>query len=772
MRDLIVFLDARCLQDPSFRSRGIGSHIASLLESTPSVSGPRLRLVAMVDRDLPPLPEPVRSCVDTVVPHANPVIPADGAVFVATSPMTHRPSRFMRLAGHQKVVSAAIVYDFIPYDLPGLLPTPDSALEYAACLQWLKAYDLFFAISRFSAARLRHHMLIPERRTFVTGCALRQGLREALADTEFTLGPAAGPGRYFLLFTGDNPRKNPEVAVRALDALGRQGYADVSLKVVGVQTTAAQKWLSETRKETQRRVEIVGDVSDGDLRRLYGHAVATIVPSLMEGFSLPVAESVACGTPVIASAIEVHRELIADETALFDAADPAALATRMAAALDDNTWRARMMEAQRSAAVNAAPERVWPRFWEPLLEACEARSAAARGRRSATPRRPSIALLTPFPPDQSGVASYSASTVSALAELCEVSVFTDAPRTQGPQEGQGRIAGRIDVGPFLHPGFDAVVLVVGNSHFHNRILDLCERYGGPTILHDARLTPIYAQRLGRPEFLRRVEAISGRNPPDGDIDEWLRAADPPPLFLEPIAYTADPLIVHTDPSRDLVKRLYGVEAALVPFATASRLADPFLSPAARDAARARVGVGPGTLLITTFGFPAVSKGTLECVKALRHLRDWKVNAELHTVGSDVYLDPRIVETVRELGLSPFVRMYRDFVPEDLYADYLRASDIAVQLRTYGFGQFSAALAECIGSGLACVASAELAEACDAPSNVVRVPMGADSIQIAEAIRTIRASPDAPTRADEERISFLERHSFRSYARRLMEVVGF
>ena len=54
MRDLTVFLDARCLQDPSFRGRGIGSHIASLLESTASISGPRLRLVAMVDRDLPP----------------------------------------------------------------------------------------------------------------------------------------------------------------------------------------------------------------------------------------------------------------------------------------------------------------------------------------------------------------------------------------------------------------------------------------------------------------------------------------------------------------------------------------------------------------------------------------------------------------------------------------------------------------------------------------------------------------------------------------------
>lgn len=773
MRTLTVFLDARCLQDPDFRNRGIGSHIASLVLSITSVSDRNPRLIAMIDPGLPPLAGPIRDRVDAVVSHANPVIPADGALFIAASPMTHSPSRFMRLVGHERVLSAALVYDFIPYDLPGYLSTPASALRYAACLQWLKSYDLFFPISRFTAERLRHHASVQEGKTFVTGCAIRQSLQDALAaeDKESQVRPSGSNSRYFLLFTGDNPRKNPGVALRALDALQRWGRDGFFMKVAGIQPAAARKWLDESRNDVQRAVEVVGDVSDADLRRLYGDAIATIVPSLMEGFSLPVAESVACGTPVIASEIAVHREFLTDPAALFDANDSDALASRMISALDDDGWRARLLSTQRHVAVNATPDLVWRRFWVPLLETFDGRRPSVRGRRWATPRRPRIALVTPFPPEQSGVARYSADTVSALSELCEVSVFTDAPPSENPGPEHSRIAGQIDVGPLLHPSLDAVVLVAGNSHFHHHILDLCERYGGPTVLHDSRLTPIYAQRLGRAEFVRRVVAICGRQPPEGDVDEWLRHEDPPPLFLDSLAYMAAPLIVHTEPSRDLVQRIYAVDAALVPFATTPRLTEAGLTQAARAAARARIGVAPETLLITSFGYSAASKGTLECIQALRHLRDWNIPAELHTAGSDAYLNPSIARAVRELGLSSCVRLHRQFLPEHHYEDYLCASDVAVQLRTFSFGQFSAALAECIGSGLPCVASADLADACDAPSTVQRVPNGATALQIAESIRIVHESRSSPP-PSAERLSYLERHSFQMYARRLLEVLGF
>jgi glycosyltransferase involved in cell wall biosynthesis len=45
------------------------------------------------------------------------------------------------------------------------------------------------------------------------------------------------------------------------------------------------------------------------LARLYAEATAVLVPSLSEGFGLPVIEALACGAPVIASDIPVLREV-------------------------------------------------------------------------------------------------------------------------------------------------------------------------------------------------------------------------------------------------------------------------------------------------------------------------------------------------------------------------------------------------------------------------------------------------------------------------------
>jgi glycosyltransferase involved in cell wall biosynthesis len=53
-----------------------------------------------------------------------------------------------------------------------------------------------------------------------------------------------------------------------------------------------------------------------DLPCVYGAAEALVVPSLVDGFSLPAVEAMACGTPVIASDIPLFHEILGD-AALF-----------------------------------------------------------------------------------------------------------------------------------------------------------------------------------------------------------------------------------------------------------------------------------------------------------------------------------------------------------------------------------------------------------------------------------------------------------------------
>lgn len=56
---------------------------------------------------------------------------------------------------------------------------------------------------------------------------------------------------------------------------------------------------------------ILGEVDDAELAQAYRSAAWLLAPSLEEGFDMPVAEALACGTPVLASDIPAHRDLLA-----------------------------------------------------------------------------------------------------------------------------------------------------------------------------------------------------------------------------------------------------------------------------------------------------------------------------------------------------------------------------------------------------------------------------------------------------------------------------
>jgi len=157
--------------------------------------------------------------------------------------------------------------------------------------------------------------------------------------------------------------------------------------------------------------------------------------------------------------------------------------------------------------------------------------------------------------------------------------------------------------------------------------------------------------------------------------------------------------------------------------------------------------------------------------ALDLLRSWKVNAELHLVGKIEPGERKVLEaTLRRFGILEKVRIFDCFVDGEVYRDYLLASDAAVQLRTYGWGQPSAALSDAIGAGLPCVADTGLAQSCDAPSYVHSIAQRFSNLSIAEPLFEIyRMGRERPW--EEERREYLESHSFRAYAKRLIDILG-
>jgi glycosyltransferase involved in cell wall biosynthesis len=92
-------------------------------------------------------------------------------------------------------------------------------------------------------------------------------------------------------------------------------------------------------------VVILGPVPDADLPALYTAAELLALPSLHEGFGLPVLEAMACGTPVVAADIPALAETAGGAALLVDPRDASALAAAMRALVLDGALRRRLRAA-------------------------------------------------------------------------------------------------------------------------------------------------------------------------------------------------------------------------------------------------------------------------------------------------------------------------------------------------------------------------------------------------------------------------------------------
>jgi glycosyltransferase involved in cell wall biosynthesis len=121
------------------------------------------------------------------------------------------------------------------------------------------------------------------------------------------------PERFFLYVGSLEPRKNIQSVLKSMQRYN----GSEPLVVIG-----ASGWknsdLKDAFEECQNNVRLMGYIPQEDLPVFYSSALATVYPSLYEGFGLPVLESMACGTPVITSNNSSIPEVAGDACMLLD----------------------------------------------------------------------------------------------------------------------------------------------------------------------------------------------------------------------------------------------------------------------------------------------------------------------------------------------------------------------------------------------------------------------------------------------------------------------
>ena len=770
MKQLRIHVDARCLQDDDYRFRGVGQHAASVLASARSSLGRDVdvRLTALLDRSMQPM-APEHAALFDAAQYTGYVQPGVNHWFLSLSPMTHPPLFSARILARSESRSAAIVYDFIPHEEPErYLPTEAARIGYLNNLSWLKHHELYLPISNYSGTRIVELLGVDPDRVHTSGVAVRETVISTSPEQR------TGSERHVFFVGGGDPRKNADCVVIAHARSSMAQQQGLKLLIMGHYPADMADGLARLYARNGGRphlLEFPGNVSDATLAGLYRDAVVTVCPSRTEGFSIPVVEANANGCPVIISNCPAQTELIPFAEDQFDPDDHSRVTRLIEAIAADPAHRARVIARQKDIWRRFEAKAVGERFWKPFLEtpirdlSRLAAPAIARG------AKPKIAFVTPLPPDKSGVADYTAACLEALAKSADIHVFTE---TKNPAPSSAYTAVEpLSPLPYLSRRYDAVVSVIGNSHFHLKTLDLLLDYGGAAIAHDARMINFYAILHGPERATAIASRELGRPVSWPEVEGWLHNQRKlPTLFLSEILETASPTIVHSKVTQAIIQNSYGIQTQYIPFSMYRTIPATDCTHEAHAAARAALGIDPSRVLVSSFGGVSHDKAPEACVWALQQLRGWGVNADLAFVGS---APPALLAHLRaladDLGLGRHLILFDDAVDEATFRKFLAATDIGIQLRGYGLGGLSGSLLDCIAAGLPSVANAHLAEAMDAPSFVRRTPDAISPILIAESCLELLDSGLTRNRPFDEQFAYANAHSLDAYAAGLMSAVG-
>ncbi len=217
-------------------------------------------------------------------------------------------------------VRATTIHDAVPLRFPEWTTARTRRMHLAKLRHVRRTDTLVIANSEYTARDVVEWVGVPTDRVRVVYPGLDPRFRPD--------GERSDRSAPYVLTVGTlEPRKNLTVLVEAV-RLVRRSRPELELVVAG-----APGWGEQPRLEAPG-VSALGFVDDDELARLYRGAAVFALPSLFEGFGIPVAEAMASGTPTVVSAHASLDEVSGDAALRADPASPAAFADALEKALD------------------------------------------------------------------------------------------------------------------------------------------------------------------------------------------------------------------------------------------------------------------------------------------------------------------------------------------------------------------------------------------------------------------------------------------------------
>ena len=141
------------------------------------------------------------------------------------------------------------------------------------------------------------------------------------------------PDKYILAVGNVKPHKNIKFLIDSFYSI-KDIRSDIKLIIVGKNSGFFTKDKDVRPELRDSSIIFTGPVSDADLHLLYKNASIYVMPSLYEGFGLPILEAMAFKIPILVSAIPVFKELFGDDVSYFEPNDKNSLVEGMLTLLE------------------------------------------------------------------------------------------------------------------------------------------------------------------------------------------------------------------------------------------------------------------------------------------------------------------------------------------------------------------------------------------------------------------------------------------------------
>lgn len=451
-----LLVDARPIEHPTARRRGIGRYAVGLLQGLAEVGSSVTALAsdtaeaALISPQVPGV-EVVPWSTALVREHA-----VDGTWFISPALFLHPVAAdpIPLIVSRLGLPVAAVMHDVIPYRYPEKFLTADSPRRMAALRKPLaRTVDLWLCNSAFSKRTSIAELELDPSRVHVIGAGVEPMFQPPLRGARRP--PAVPDQPYAICVTGTDEHKNTVGLVAAWGLLPSELRARHRLLIVGNAPSGVRRVWERAieRAESADSIQITGAVTDEHLVELLQHAELSITPSLEEGFGLPVLEAAACGCAAISSDRGSLPEVLDEPESCFDPTDPAAIAEAIHRAITNVDHREVLLAAGR----NAAARQRWPHVAINALDVIDAHPIPVSRRRVP----PSVLLV--YGADMAAVGEQVAAAIGGLPGAPAVWQAVDVGGTDATSRPTAfrSPAGAIGRYPKAHE-FDQVV-VLGNA---------------------------------------------------------------------------------------------------------------------------------------------------------------------------------------------------------------------------------------------------------------------------------------------------------------------